>query len=325
MSQKTNLAYTINEKHYKTGVLIKMLEKGISNFRINLGRTDSDISKKICDFLKNKAADMECDITIELDLPGAKGRILLNQELYVDKNQIITMSAKHDGNSTIATDAEWLVELLCENDCVRLGRKGAKGIVQSIEDGVIFFQIVQSGKLSNKDLILVENRPIPLPYLTKKDEIIMEQICDYDFNYLAVSFSQSEEQIESIRLKFCELRGKNDVKFIAKIEEPMGMTNYQEILTAADGIMIGRGDMSEYVGMVRTNMFIDSVLRDWKPGKELMLASYYFLDFLNERGVVDPCLYTQDRPFLTYFITDESSYHDWEKINEIYTKGLCDE
>jgi pyruvate kinase len=83
---------------------------------------------------------------------------------------------------------------------------------------------------------------IDLPTLTEKDETdITEFGLKNGIDMIAASFVRSANCIETIR-DVLGPRGSH-VKIIAKIENQQGLNNYDEILAAADGIMVARGDL----------------------------------------------------------------------------------
>ncbi|MDD4351970.1 MAG: pyruvate kinase [Candidatus Gracilibacteria bacterium] len=62
-----------------------------------------------------------------------------------------------------------------------------------------------------------------------------------DFDYLAVSFSETASQIASVRKEL----DKKNVKIIAKIENEKGFQNIDQLIKASDGIMVARGDLGK--------------------------------------------------------------------------------
>jgi pyruvate kinase len=83
---------------------------------------------------------------------------------------------------------------------------------------------------------------IDLPTLTEKDEDdLVEFGIRQNVDFVAASFVRKAEDIHNIR----EVLGPagSFIKIIAKIENHEGLENYDEILNAADGIMVARGDL----------------------------------------------------------------------------------
>lgn len=317
-----NLVYTINQKYFEDGSLLKMLDKGIDAFRINLGRTSGEQCCQMCEYIKEFAKKAEKQIMIEVDLPGAKARILTGESCYTFTKEQMFLSDDLQVSGCIYTDANWLFERLERGDILKIGREVEAQVLIKLPHS-IKIEIIQGGKIRTRDMILVKNRSLELPMITNEDVNLIKLIRKADFDYLAISFTQSVEQIETIRNLLNNV-GITNIKLLAKIEEDAGMRNYQEFLSYVDGILIGRGDLSEHIGMQATNEFIKDVLNNWKwedGEKECILASYYFIGYLTKGKLIDPAMMTQSRFPVTYFVTDESSYHDWNRIYNAYNKN----
>lgn len=83
---------------------------------------------------------------------------------------------------------------------------------------------------------------VDIPTITEQDE---DDIVNFGLNngidMIALSFTRSAADIEYVR-DIMGPKGQN-VKIIAKIENQDGLQNYDEIVKAADGIMVARGDL----------------------------------------------------------------------------------
>lgn len=83
---------------------------------------------------------------------------------------------------------------------------------------------------------------VDLPTLTDKDEDdLVEFGVKNNVDMIAASFVRKASDIENIR-NVLGPKGAH-IKIIAKIENHEGLHNYDEILAAADGIMVARGDL----------------------------------------------------------------------------------
>lgn len=83
---------------------------------------------------------------------------------------------------------------------------------------------------------------IDLPALTEKDIEDIKFGCAQDVDYIAASFVRSAEHVMAIK-KLLEEEGKGDIAVIAKIENSLGVLNFDTIVPVSDGIMIARGDL----------------------------------------------------------------------------------
>jgi len=121
------------------------------------------------------------------------------------------------------------------------------------DDGNLSFKVVRrtsrqvrvraelAGWLKGRKGLNIENFRIPVKGMTQKDIRDLEIGIDGKVDYVAQSFVRSAQDVEHVRERLSgRVRG---VRIIAKIESPEAVRRADEIVKAADGIMIARGDL----------------------------------------------------------------------------------
>ncbi len=114
--------------------------------------------------------------------------------------------------------------------------------VEHITDTEITCKVLNGGPVSNHKGINVPNVHLSMPYISPKDREDILFAADNGFDFIAASFVRCAEDILAIR-KILSERGNTGIRIIAKIENHEGVENLEEIMHAADGIMVARGDM----------------------------------------------------------------------------------
>jgi pyruvate kinase len=99
-------------------------------------------------------------------------------------------------------------------------------------------EVIVGGELSNRKGLNVPDVTLPLAALSKKDRSDLEFVCGLGVDWLALSFVQRAQDVFEAR----EL-ADGRAAILAKIEKPAGVEAFDEILAAADGIMVARGDL----------------------------------------------------------------------------------
>ncbi|RHY49859.1 hypothetical protein DYB26_004201 [Aphanomyces astaci] len=109
--------------------------------------------------------------------------------------------------------------------------------------------------LGNRKGVNLPGLVVDLPALTEKDKQDVEFGIKHDMDFIAVSFVRSAADIEAVQSFVKATMAKYwpadhpSPKLIAKIENHqvrivlVGVTNFDEILAVADGIMVARGDL----------------------------------------------------------------------------------
>ncbi len=114
-------------------------------------------------------------------------------------------------------------------------------VVDEVSGNDIICTVVHGGVVSNKKGINVPGVELSMPYLSEVDTSDIVFAAETGFDFVAASFVRTAEDVKAIRELLDSKNSK--MKIIAKIENRQGVENLDEILEAADGIMVARGDM----------------------------------------------------------------------------------
>jgi pyruvate kinase len=97
------------------------------------------------------------------------------------------------------------------------------------------------GSVASRQGLNLPNVTVSLPAVSAEDIALIDAGLEMALDYFALSFVRRREDLEPVREHLSE-RGA-EVPLIAKIEKPQAAANGEEIVDAADGIMIARGDL----------------------------------------------------------------------------------
>ena len=112
----------------------------------------------------------------------------------------------------------------------------------SFDSEKIVCSVTHGGVISSRKGVNVPGVKLSLPYMSEQDRADIIFGIKTGFDFIAASFVRSAKDIVEIRDIFNE-HDCHHIKIIAKIENADGVSNIDQILHVADGIMVARGDM----------------------------------------------------------------------------------
>jgi pyruvate kinase len=240
--RRTKIVATLGPSSSTTSVIRDLYNAGVDVFRLNFSHGNHEIHKKNASIIRSIEQESFRYVAIMMDLQGPKIRI----GVFEDGQVLLRNGAKFilDNNSNLGSSMRVTlphpeifrhikagVEILLDDGKIRL-------LVTDNSDHRIETKVITGGVLSNKKGVHIPNVLLPIDALTEKDkeDIRLAKIIGAD--YIAVSFVQKSEDIKQVR-GFVE----DNVKIIAKIEQPEAVKNLDSIIMEADAIMIARGDL----------------------------------------------------------------------------------
>ncbi len=145
--------------------------------------------------------------------------------------------------------------------------------VVKIDNHDITCRVNNGGKVSNKKGVNVPNVDLSMPYLSERDMADIKFGLSQDIDFIAASFVRTAEDVKQLKyyMEFC---GSRDVKIIAKIENAQGVSNIDEIIDVADGIMVARGDMGVEIPCEEVPIIQKMIIKKvYHAGKQVITAT----------------------------------------------------
>jgi len=254
MPRRTKIVATLGPATDHIEVMDGMLAAGVDVVRLNLSHDTHERHRQRVEAMRARcvAAGNNRQVAVLMDLQGPKIRIGRFHAgpivLTAGDHFAIDSDCPLDGGdqTQVGTTYPELAGDVRPGDTLLLDDGAIELQVESVTGGRIGCVAVVGGKLSNNKGINKKGGGLSAPALTEKDKDDIRFAAEIGADYLAVSFVRSGDDIRLARELFQEAGGKGGI--VAKIERAEALRVVDDIIEAADVIMVARGDLGVEIG-----------------------------------------------------------------------------
>ncbi|NJE07639.1 pyruvate kinase [Thermococcus sp. M39] len=244
-SHKTKIIATIGPASNSKSMIEKLIRAGMNIARINFAHGSFEQHAKTIETIREISDRLNIRVAILGDLPGLKIRVgkLKNDAVILQRGQSVVLTTKdiEGDETTIPVECETFSKLVSKGDIVYLSDGYITLKVEDVHGDEVICRVIVGGTLFSRKGINIPKVNLPLEAITERDLEILEFALEHDVDAIGISFVGSAYDVMKVK-RFAEKKGKQ-IFTIAKIERPDAVRNFDEILNAADGIMIARGDL----------------------------------------------------------------------------------
>ena len=284
--RRAKIIATLGPATATPGMLTGLLRAGVDVARLNLSHGDHAEHARVIARTRRAAEALGRPIAILADLQGSKariGRLHGGRPVPLRRGEIVTLTPR---------DVPGRPGLI-PTTFRRLGRDVRRGDPILLDDGRIELSVV---RVRGQDVVcrvitgglLLENKGMNLPgtdlrgsVLTAKDRADLAFALRHGVDYLALSFVRSAEDMARVR-RLLRRQGR-DVPLIAKLEVRRAVERLQEILRAADGVMVARGDLGVEVPLERVPVLQKWILQEANRTGVIAITATQMLESMIER------------------------------------------
>ena len=220
----------------------KLWRAGADVFRINMSHANPDAMRETVGMIRAVEERVGRPIGILVDLQGPKLRVasfagggadlLVGQQFTLDSDP-----TPGDASRVCLPHPEILSALAPGHKLLVDDGKLRLHIVEASGDRAIA-KVDVGGRISNRKGVSLPDTEIAVPALTEKDRVDLEAALETGIDWVALSFVQRAKDVLEVK----RLAGDRAL-VLAKIEKPQAISRLDEIMVAADALMVARGDL----------------------------------------------------------------------------------
>lgn len=277
MLRKTKIICTLGPAVDNEDMIRALIRTGMNAARFNFSHGSHEEHLNRLNLLKSVRDSMGRPVAAILDTKGPEIRIrsFETKSISLEAGDSFTLTTREvQGNGSLVSvtypelhkEVSVGQEILIDDGLVALK-------VEEINGQDIRCVVENGGALSANKSINIPGVHIHLPALTEKDVSDIQFGVENDFDFIAASFVRRAADVQAVR-EVLDRFGGQEIRIIAKIENQEGVDNIDEILEAADGIMVARGDLGVEIPAAKVPILQKQIIRKGlQAGKPVITAT----------------------------------------------------
>ncbi len=251
--KRTKILATLGPVTNSPEKIEELMRAGANGFRCNFSHGTYEERIDQIRWVREASARMNRPVAILMDLQGPKIRLgaLKDNHFDVKKGDLITLDnavAEHDGSANLPVQYN-LAERMKVGESLSLFDGKIRAVVREIPTATaVVIEALNDGFLMSKKGLNLPDTDFGGDILTEKDLADIDFGADKDFDYVSLSFVQTDEDVHALR-QILVSKG-SDAMIMAKVETKSAIKGdmLERIVLASDAVMVARGDLASEVG-----------------------------------------------------------------------------
>jgi pyruvate kinase len=275
--RRTKIICTLGPATEKPEVLRQLIHEGADVFRLNMSHAQHGWVREIVPRIRGIADELGRAIAILMDTQGPAIRTGdLRTELHLKPGDILEFTvrgAKSEEAYSVDVNYDGLIHDISEGDTVLVDNGVIHLLVLEKRENRIRCKVLTPGTLGSRRHINLPGVRVNLPPLTEKDLADIAVGVEARVDFVALSFARQRSDIDALRAILAQKKSKAQI--VAKIEDRSAVRLINDIIDAADAIMIARGDLGIEVPIEELPIIQRRIVKQCaRSGKPVIVATH---------------------------------------------------
>ncbi len=242
---KTKIVCTIGPASDSPEMLSQMLEAGMTIARLNFSHGDFRVHGEVIRRIRQAAEETGRPVAIMADLPGPKIRLGSFAEepieLAIGSRFTLTTEEVMGNRELVSVTLHELPRVVIPGDVLFINDGLIQVQVERIDGEQVHCRVLVGGRLRSKKGLNLPGIDLGISAFTEHDRACMHFALENGVDAISQSFVNSAADIHDVRKAAAGMGYQPFI--IAKIERASILSNIDEVMEAADGVMVARGDL----------------------------------------------------------------------------------
>ncbi|HWF51043.1 MAG TPA: pyruvate kinase [Solirubrobacteraceae bacterium] len=241
--RRTKIVATIGPASREPETLVRMIEAGMDVARLNFSHGNLELHEENAQRVRAAAAQVGRQVAILQDLPGPKLRIgALVDDIAELKpgDRVVLVAGSTDVGNAERMSVSWpgFAESVSPEDVVYLADGAIRLRVKRANEGAgeVETMVEVGGSVASRQGLNIPGSTRGLVAVPEEDLDMLRFGESIGVDLVALSFVRTAEDVTSVRRH-------TRLPLIAKVEKPQAVAAAEEIIHAADCVMVARGDL----------------------------------------------------------------------------------
>ena len=275
--RRTKIVCTLGPASSSEEVIDQLVAAGMDCARLNFSHGDHAQHAEMSAKIRAASGRARRPLAILADMCGPKMRVgrFSGGPVELEDGQEFTLDTEDvDGDANgCSVSYEALPQDASEGDAILLDDGLLRLRVTHTEGTKVHTIVEEGGTLSDRKGLNLPGVDLSTPALTQKDRADLDfAVNELKVDFIALSFVRRASDVIEAKV----LAG--DTPVIAKIEKPEAVENLAEILDAADGAMVARGDLGVELGSEKVPLVQKRIIRETNLRGKIVITATQMLD-----------------------------------------------
>ena len=277
--RRTKIICTIGPKTESEESIRELAQNGMNIARLNMSHGNAQWNSLVMKRIQKVCHDTLFPIGLMIDTQGPEIRTSANIEFGLEEGDIFKIAVSsacdiQEGEKHTFVDYQNLIKKVKKGDTILIDDGLIALEALKIEPFHITCKVLNKGRLGSRKSINLPGIRTDLPSITNKDKEDIKLGVQNGADFVAQSFVRKKQDVIEMRDLLNELG--SHAMIIAKIEDQEGVSNMDEIIQEADGIMVARGDLGVEIPFEDIPIVQKLIVRKCtEAGKPVIVATHF--------------------------------------------------